>query len=186
MYLDVRDLTKTFGNFTALDSVSINVESHEFVCLLGPSGCGKTTLLRIIAGLTQADTGSICLQGEDLAGLPARKRGFGIVFQSYSLFPNMTVTENIGYGPKIRGGSNHDIDARVSELLNTIQLPQLAERYPKQLSGGSSSVSPWHAPLRLIPSCCCWTSRFLRSMPKCVPNYGSRFVTCNGSWVFPL
>ncbi|KAA3626877.1 MAG: ABC transporter ATP-binding protein [Proteobacteria bacterium] len=136
MYLDVHDLTKTFGDFTALENVSFQLERHEFVCLLGPSGCGKTTLLRIIAGLTDHDSGSVRLQGEDLAGLPARKRGFGIVFQSYSLFPNMTVSENIGYGLKIRGATKADIAARVDGLLETIKLPELADRFPRQLSGG--------------------------------------------------
>lgn len=136
MYLDVQGLTKNFGDFTALDDVSVGVEGHEFVCLLGPSGCGKTTLLRIIAGLTNADEGSIHLLDGNLAGLPARKRGFGIVFQSYSLFPNMTVGENIGYGLKIRGKAKPDIAARVQELLETIKLPDLVDRYPWQLSGG--------------------------------------------------
>lgn len=136
MYLDVRGLTKTFGDFTALNDVSLGVEGHEFVCLLGPSGCGKTTLLRIIAGLTDSDQGTIYLQEEDLTGTPARRRGFGIVFQSYSLFPNMMVGENIGYGLKIRGVPRARITTRVTELLATIKLPDLADRYPWQLSGG--------------------------------------------------
>lgn len=136
MYLNVENLTKTYGDFTALDNVSVGVEAHEFVCLLGPSGCGKTTLLRIIAGLTDANSGTVTLQGEDLIGLPARQRGFGIVFQSYSLFPNMTVGENIGYGLKIRGTQKGDIQTRVQELLEIIKLPQLTDRYPFQLSGG--------------------------------------------------
>lgn len=136
MYLNVQNLTKTYGNFYALDNVSIGVESHEFVCLLGPSGCGKTTLLRIIAGLTQSNGGEVRLLGENLVNLPARQRGFGIVFQSYSLFPNMTVAENIGYGLKIRGVPKTDIQARITSLLGTIKLPDVAERYPWQLSGG--------------------------------------------------
>jgi len=136
MYLQVRNLVKTFGDFVALDDVSIEVESHEFVCLLGPSGCGKTTLLRIIAGLTDADSGDVLLEGDNLIGLPARERGFGIVFQSYSLFPNMTVSENIGYGLKIAKIGQGAIDKRVTELLETIKLPDIADRYPWQLSGG--------------------------------------------------
>lgn len=136
MYLNVENLTKTFGDFTALDNVSIGVGGSEFVCLLGPSGCGKTTLLRIIAGLTDADSGAVHLQGESLSGLPARKRGFGIVFQSYSLFPSMTVSENIAYGMKIRGMSKIDIAKRTQDLLETIKLPQLTNHYPGQLSGG--------------------------------------------------
>ncbi|MFV0513470.1 MAG: ABC transporter ATP-binding protein [Jhaorihella sp.] len=136
MYLDVSNATKTYGSFTALDTVSMSIEQGEFVCLLGPSGCGKTTLLRLIAGLTSLDSGTITLQGDDLSALPARKRGFGIVFQSYSLFPDMTVAENVGYGLKIRGTDKTAIGARVGELLDLIKLPQLADSYPGQLSGG--------------------------------------------------
>lgn len=136
MYLVVDGLTKTYGEFTVLDNVSLSVESSEFVCLLGPSGCGKTTLLRIIAGLTEADRGVIRLQGSDLAPLPARRRGFGIVFQSYSLFPNMTARENIGYGLKIRGVDGRTVAKRVDELLEIIKLSAIADRFPWQLSGG--------------------------------------------------
>ncbi|MDH3335870.1 MAG: ABC transporter ATP-binding protein [Rhodospirillaceae bacterium] len=136
MYLDVKNLTKKYGDFFALNDVSIGVESHEFVCLLGPSGCGKTTLLRIIAGLTEADSGEVELLGQSMSGRPARQRGFGIVFQSYSLFPNMTIAENIGYGLKIRGVAKADIQSRIDELLNVVKLPDVAGRYPWQLSGG--------------------------------------------------
>jgi iron(III) transport system ATP-binding protein len=136
MYLNVQNLSKKYGDFTALDNISIGVQEHEFVCLLGPSGCGKTTLLRIIAGLTDASAGEISLQDQNLSGLPARQRGFGIVFQSYSLFPSMTVSENIGYGLKIRGTDKAIAAKRVVELLETIKLPEVADRYPWQLSGG--------------------------------------------------
>ena len=136
MHLQIEQVRKSFGGVTALDGVSFAVEPREFVCLLGPSGCGKTTLLRLIAGLARPDSGRILLGGCDLTRLPARHRGFGIVFQSYSLFPNMTVARNIGYGLKIRGDSSARIKARVDELLEMIQLPHLADRYPWQLSGG--------------------------------------------------
>lgn len=136
MYLEVRDATKTYGSFIALDEVSISLEKGEFVCLLGPSGCGKTTLLRLIAGLTDFDSGQILLEGEDLSNTPARKRGFGIVFQSYSLFPDMTVAQNVGYGLKIRGKNPEEIRTRVAELLAMVKLPQLADSYPGSLSGG--------------------------------------------------
>lgn len=136
MYLTVREATKIYGNFTALDRVSIGIEKGEFVCLLGPSGCGKTTLLRLIAGLSQLDGGEITLEGAPLSGLPARRRGFGIVFQSYSLFPNMTVAENIGYGLKLRGAPQEEIQRRVIELLELVSLPQAGGKLPGQLSGG--------------------------------------------------
>ncbi len=136
MYLSINNLTKKYGEFVALDDVSIAFEEHEFVCLLGPSGCGKTTLLRVIAGLTDFDEGEVLLKGGSLAGVAARKRGFGIVFQSYSLFPNMTIAENIGYGLKIRQVPKAQIAERVNDLLETVKLPHLADRFPWQLSGG--------------------------------------------------
>jgi len=136
MYLELRGIRKTFDGAVALEGIDLSVGEHEFVCLLGPSGCGKTTLLRIVAGLLPFDAGSIMLGGHDLSALPARKRGFGIVFQSYSLFPNMTVAENVGYGLRIRGESRDRITARVTELLALIKLPDYAQRYPHQLSGG--------------------------------------------------
>ena len=136
MTLDLDNLCKTFDGFVALDDISLTVQEHEFVCLLGPSGCGKTTLLRIIAGLMPADAGRLTFGGRDLGAVPARERGFGIVFQSYSLFPNMTVAENIGYGLRIRKVDRQKIAARVDALLGLIKLPELGERFPYQLSGG--------------------------------------------------
>ncbi|EHK68331.1 ABC transporter ATP-binding protein [Achromobacter arsenitoxydans] len=136
MYLELRGIRKAFDGSLALDDIDLSVGEHEFVCLLGPSGCGKTTLLRIVAGLLPSDSGTITLGGQDLSSVPARKRGFGIVFQSYSLFPNMTVAENVGYGLRIRGETRERIAARVRELLALIKLPDYAERYPHQLSGG--------------------------------------------------
>ncbi|MBV9558121.1 MAG: ATP-binding cassette domain-containing protein, partial [Pseudolabrys sp.] len=136
MELALEGVGKTFAGATALEDISFSVVSPDFVCLLGPSGCGKTTLLRLIAGLTEADTGTITLDGVDLSGTSARERNFGIVFQAYSLFPNMTVAENIGYGLRIRREPSGQIKRRVDELLDLIQLPQLADRYPWQLSGG--------------------------------------------------
>ena len=136
MYLTVNNVTKRYGTFTALDDVSISIEQGEFVCLLGPSGCGKTTLLRLIAGLTDITSGEIKLENVELSDVPARDRGFGIVFQSYSLFPSMTVAENIGYGLKIRKTPVAQIAARVAELLDIVKLPHLADKFPGQLSGG--------------------------------------------------
>ena len=98
MHLRVSAVTKRFGAFTALDAVSLEVEPGKLVCFLGPSGCGKTTLLRVIAGLEAQDAGSIEIAGRDVSHLPPAQRDFGIVFQSYALFPNLTVTQNVGYG----------------------------------------------------------------------------------------
>ncbi|MFN3881205.1 MAG: ABC transporter ATP-binding protein [Nitrincola lacisaponensis] len=136
MHLTIQNLTKRFDDFVALNAIDLEIQDNEFVCLLGPSGCGKTTLLRIIAGLMPFDTGTLRLGGKDLTQMQATERGFGIVFQSYSLFPNMTVAENIGYGLKIRKQSTELIHTKVQELLSLIRLPDLADRYPHQLSGG--------------------------------------------------
>lgn len=135
-HLQIRHVRKTFGATVALDDISFDVGEQEFVCLLGPSGCGKTTLLRLIAGLAAADAGELLLNGQDLLRIPARERGFGIVFQSYSLFPSMTVAQNVGYGLKIRGVGSRDIDQRVGELLDMVRLSSQADRLPWQLSGG--------------------------------------------------
>jgi len=136
MFLNLSEVTKRFGTTTALDSVSLAVEDGEFVCFLGPSGCGKTTLLRIIAGLEIADAGRILLRGKDLAHTPARLRNFGVVFQSYSLFPNMTVAKNVAYGLECRRVPKDTISRRVSEMLELVQLLDQAEKHPHQLSGG--------------------------------------------------
>jgi iron(III) transport system ATP-binding protein len=136
LHLSVRSITKRFGSVTALDGVDVDVRDGEFVCLLGPSGCGKTTLLRIVAGLEDATGGTVTLDGADLTHTPARNRGFGIVFQSYSLFPNLTAGENIAYGLKLRRVSASDSSARVRTLLDTVGLPGIEDRLPHQLSGG--------------------------------------------------
>lgn len=136
MKLSIKNLYKTFNGFVALDRINMEVGENEFVCLLGPSGCGKTTLLRIIAGLLDFDGGSMNLGDKDLVEIAARDRGFGLVFQSYSLFPNMTVKENVGYGLKVQKLDKKEIDERVETLLELIKLPDLAGRYPHQLSGG--------------------------------------------------
>ncbi len=136
MSLEISNVCKQFDNFVALNDINLSVGEHEFVCLLGPSGCGKTTLLRIIAGLLSLASGKLMFAGQDLSAVPARERGFGIVFQSYSLFPNMTAAENVGYGLKIRGESSARIQARVEALLQLVKMPHLAQRFPWQLSGG--------------------------------------------------
>jgi iron(III) transport system ATP-binding protein len=136
MHLELSHIRKTFGAVLALDDITFAATAPEFVCLLGPSGCGKTTLLRLVAGLAMPDGGSLRLDGAELARIPARLRGFGIVFQGYSLFPNMTVADNVGYGLRIRGAPADAIKARVAALLDLVHLAHLAARYPFELSGG--------------------------------------------------
>jgi iron(III) transport system ATP-binding protein len=135
-YLRVANLTKNFGLFTALKEVSLDVALGEFVCFLGPSGCGKTTLLRIIAGLETQTTGRIEQAGRDISDLPPSQRDFGIVFQSYALFPNLTVEQNIAYGLQSVERDKAKIKARTTELLNLVGLPEQGPKYPAQLSGG--------------------------------------------------
>jgi iron(III) transport system ATP-binding protein len=136
MLLDLRGVTKRFEAIVAVDDVSLAVDEGEFVCFLGPSGCGKTTLLRVIAGLEIADAGSIRLGGRDLAPVPARLRNFGVVFQSYSLFPNMTVARNVAYGLECRRWLAPRRQARVDAMLALVHLGDQADKYPAQLSGG--------------------------------------------------
>ncbi len=136
MYVRIEGIYKRFGEFTALNGVDVDIGREEFVCLLGPSGCGKTTLLRIVSGLIEPDAGRIMLDGSDIRPIPAKQRGFGIVFQSYSLFPNMTVAENIGYGLRIRRHAHHRIRQRVDELLELVGLPGIGNKYPHEISGG--------------------------------------------------
>lgn len=135
-YLQITDLTKNFGHFTALNQISLEIFDGEFVCFLGPSGCGKTTLLRAIAGLDIQTYGRIEQDGLDVSALPPSERDFGIVFQSYALFPNMTVRKNIAYGLENRNTAKKEITQRVTELLDLVGLPDQAQKYPAQLSGG--------------------------------------------------
>ncbi len=139
-FLSVRQVTRRFGagaaTFTALDGVSLDVAQGEFVCLLGPSGCGKTTLLRIIAGLEAQDGGQIVAGGRDISNLAPRERDYGIVFQSYALFPNLTVAQNVAYGLDTRNGNRARMQERVSEMLALVGLTGSEAKYPSQLSGG--------------------------------------------------
>jgi iron(III) transport system ATP-binding protein len=135
-YLEVRNLHKRFGDFIALGDISLDVDEGAFVCFLGPSGCGKTTLLRAIAGLDPQTSGTIRQKGQDVSALPPAERDFGIVFQSYALFPNLTVARNVGYGLVSRRQKRGEIAKRVTELLALVGLPDAGPRYPAQLSGG--------------------------------------------------
>ena len=135
-YLRLENINQYFGPFQALKSVSLSINEGEFVCFLGPSGCGKTTLLRVIAGLEELSTGQIFQAGRDITRAPVTARDFGIVFQSYALFPNLNVAENIGYGLKSRKLSRQDRSARITELLAVVGLQGSELKYPSQLSGG--------------------------------------------------
>ena len=136
MSILVRNVSKRFGDFVAVDDVSFEVESGSLTALLGPSGSGKSTLLRIVAGLETPDLGQILLSGKDATALTPQKRNVGFVFQHYAAFKHMTVRQNIAFGLEVRKRPKTEIRERVDELLNLVQLQNLGDRYPAQLSGG--------------------------------------------------
>lgn len=135
-FLSLRAIQKRFGAFTALDQVSLDVGKGEMVCLLGPSGCGKTTLLRTIAGLEKQDSGTIHAHGQDISQLPPQARDYGILFQSYALFPNLSVAQNVAYGLSARRMGRQQLQQRVGDMLAMVGLAGSEKKFPGQLSGG--------------------------------------------------
>ena len=136
MAIQLINITKKFGDFKALNNVSLKVENGEFVTLLGPSGCGKTTLLRIVAGFLQPDHGDVLLDGDIVNHIPANQRPTGMVFQSYALFPHMTVEKNISFGLRMHGTAKSKIKKKVIEVADLVGIREMLNRYPNQLSGG--------------------------------------------------
>ncbi len=134
--VELRNVTKRFGEFTAVDNIDLDIHKGEFFSLLGPSGCGKTTTLRMIAGFEQPTEGEVAINGQQVAGIPAYKRPVNTVFQSYALFPHMTVAENVAFGLEMKKVSKSETTRRVGEALELVQLPQMGDRKPAQLSGG--------------------------------------------------
>ncbi|MEM8775515.1 MAG: ABC transporter ATP-binding protein [Pseudomonadota bacterium] len=134
--IQFKNVTKRFGSFVAIDDQSFDIYAQEFFALLGPSGCGKTTMMRMLAGFENPTEGTILLGGEDIAPIPPNKREVNMMFQSYALFPHLTVWENIAFGLKRDGMAKPQIDARVDEMLSLTRLEQFARRKPHQISGG--------------------------------------------------
>jgi putative spermidine/putrescine transport system ATP-binding protein len=134
--LTIEGLTKHFGEVAAVDHVGLDIADHELISLLGPSGCGKTTTLGCIAGFETPSAGRICFDGADIVRLQPERRDIGMVFQSYALFPHMTVTQNLAFGLEMRRVGRDQVQARIAQALATVQLSDLGERYPRQLSGG--------------------------------------------------
>lgn len=135
-FLSIQNLHKNYGSTAIFSDINAEIERGEFVTLLGPSGCGKSTLLRCIAGLTEVNGGKILLGGDDLVPLSPQKRGIGMVFQSYALFPNMTAAQNVAFGLRMQKVGKEESAARVQEALAMVELGDFAGRYPHQLSGG--------------------------------------------------
>jgi putative spermidine/putrescine transport system ATP-binding protein len=150
--VDLIDLSRHYGQVRALDGLTLRIEPGELVALLGPSGCGKTTALRILAGLDQATSGEVLLAGRDITRVPANKRDMGMVFQAYSLFPHLTVTDNVAFGLKLRGVDHSRRRARAHEVLELVGLTEHANRYAHQLSGGQQQRVALARALAIEPS----------------------------------
>jgi sulfate transport system ATP-binding protein len=152
MAIEARKITKRFGDFVALENVSVEVPAGSLTALLGPSGGGKSTLLRIIAGLESPDTGEVCIEGQDMTGVTPQDRGVGFVFQHYAAFKHMTVRENVAFGLRIRKRPKAEVNRRVDELLGLVQLSQFGKRYPSELSGGQRQRMALARALAVEPS----------------------------------
>jgi putative spermidine/putrescine transport system ATP-binding protein len=150
--VDLLDLTRRYGQAKALDGLTLNVQPGELVALLGPSGCGKTTALRILAGLDMPTSGTVSVDGRDITGVPANKRDMGMVFQAYSLFPHLTVTDNVAFGLKLRGEDHGRRRTRAREMLELVGLTEHANRYAHQLSGGQQQRVALARALAIEPS----------------------------------
>jgi putative spermidine/putrescine transport system ATP-binding protein len=150
--LDVDAVTHRYGGFTAVDDVTLSIAPGEIVALLGPSGCGKTTLLRIVAGFVRQTRGQVLIDGASIDDQPPNRRNIGIVFQSYALFPHMTVAENVAYGLQARGAPRAAVQETVQRMLDIVQLGPLGQRYPRQLSGGQQQRVALARTLAVEPS----------------------------------
>jgi putrescine transport system ATP-binding protein len=135
-FIEFRNVTKRFGEFAAVDDISLSIYEREFFALLGPSGCGKTTMMRMVAGFEEPSAGDVMLDGKNLAGVPPYRRPSNMMFQSYALFPHMTVEANVAFGLKQEGMAKSEIAGRVAEMLKLVKLTPFAQRKPHQLSGG--------------------------------------------------
>jgi len=154
--VELRAITKRYGEVVAADHVNLKVKPGKLFTLLGPSGCGKTTILRMIGGFIRPDEGQILIGGEDIADKPPNERDCGFVFQSYALFPHMTVRNNIGYGLKLRKWAKNDIERKVHEVASLLRITELRDRYPRQLSGGQQQRVALARALAIEPRVFLW------------------------------
>jgi putative spermidine/putrescine transport system ATP-binding protein len=172
--VELRSLRKDYGNVVALATLSLAIKEGEFVTLLGPSGSGKTTTLMMVAGFEAPTAGSILISGESVVNRPPYRRNIGVVFQSYALFPHMTVEANVAYPLRMRRVGGNEVRRRVAAALDRVQLGGLGGRHPGQLSGASSSGSPSRARWCSSRRSSSWTSRWARSTRICGRTCSSR------------
>ena len=165
--------------------VSLDIRAGELVCLLGPSGCGKTTLLRAIARLERQDSGVITLSGRDISHAEPQERDYGILFQSYALFPNLTVAQNVAYGLSGKRAHRKHVAGRVEEMLTLVGLAGAANKYPGQISGGQQQRVAWPARWRRRRPCCCWTNPCRRWTPACASTCASNCARCRSACPSP-
>ena len=165
--LRIEVLTKRFGGIAVVDHLSLDIYEGEFFALLGPSGCGKTTLLRLIAGFERPNTGRILLDGVDLAPVPPHRRPVNMMFQSYALFPHLTVEGNVAFGLKQEGLPKHEIAQRVADMLALVKLERLAAASRISFPAASASAWRWRVRWSSARACCCSTSRWRRSTRSC-------------------
>ena len=158
-FLRLHQVSKQYGSTYVVSDFNLDVQKGEFVSLLGPSGCGKTTTLQMIAGFVDVTEGRIELDGKDITRAKANERGLGIVFQTYALFPHMTVRQNVGYPLKIARRDAAEAAALVQKSIDDVNLTGMEDRLPYSFRAGSSSGWPWRAPWWPSPASCCWTSR---------------------------
>ena len=177
--LRIEAVHKAFGSFVALQSIDLTITPGEMVCFVGPSGCGKTTLLRIIAGLETQTSGRVIQNGRDVSHAPPAARDYGIVFQSYALFPNLTIADNVAYGLVNRRRGRAEITARVQELLALVGLADAGPSIRDSCRAASSSASRWRGRWRRRRRCCCSTSRCRRSTPRCASGCAARSARCS-------
>ena len=179
------EVSKSFGTVRALKGLSLEIAPGELVALLGPSGCGKTTALRILAGFETADSGTVTVDGKDISPVPAAKRDMGMVFQSYSLFPNMSALENAGFGLRMRKIRSAERRRRSLELLDMVGLSPQASQFPHQLSEGQQQRVALARALAIEPRCCCSTSRCPLSTPRSGSSCGSRSARSSSGLASP-
>ncbi len=183
--IDVVGVNLSYGATHVLKDVNLKIEPGEFFAFLGPSGCGKTTLLRLIAGFNIAQTGRVMVGGNDISTLPPWKRDVGMVFQSYALWPHMSVAKNVAFGLEERKLPKDEIAARVDQALDLVNLKHLKDRRLRSSPAASSSAWPWHAPSPCAPRCCCSTSRSRTSTRRCACRCGVNCAICSRNWASP-